>query len=448
MITVVNMIVFFLQIGLLIRSVYYFKKNPLDFSAIFYFLYILFYALAHWDYLIGLNLFSNAFLEYFELTPSISSVTYYGLMSILIMVCFEAGYSFKRHTKGIIYPEFHIKEFNYKILQLTLMITWAFLTFRAFVGYGGSLELFFSPARKTIYTSGYEISMVVIIPTTLLTMSIIRGIENRKKYIFQNIIFCIILILTQMSLGQRREIVNGVVYISLLMLMASIYTHGNYFSRLITKKIRRTLTRLATLVAFLVPSLWWWRTYSTQVQRGVEEIVMPWQIRGWFELLFGSSTTGFQTTLILDNFIETFRPFWLHSVFFMSSIIIPRSIMPSKPMSITKTMQFIFGVEGNLSLFYINDMYFNFGVFSFFVSFLFGYAFSNFYNSRLRSVHFVPKVFSVLLLAQIILLFKNGFAQYTIMIVQYFLVFYLSLQFIIKRHKITSDLTEVTMNNE
>lgn len=432
-----NLIVFIVQIILAIRALRIFYKNPLDFSAIFILLYIVFYTPAYWDYFLKLNMFSNEFLNYFRITGSYSTVTKYNLISVGIMLAFELGYSLKRNVKRKVVAPYVMNSQNYYLLMNILFFVWLIITVIGFINYGGSIKLFFSPARKTIYSSGYLISLVVIIPTTLLTLKVIRDLEINKKKNITTFFFILILILTQMSLGQRREIINGVIYITLLLMYANLAKMKDIISNLRLKIARKKIVLLGIMVSVLVPTLWWGRTYSTQLQRGVTKVIMPWEIRGWFELLFGSSTTGFQTTLILDQFAKAYGDFWLHSIFFMLSIPIPRFIFPNKPMTITKTLQHTLGLEGNLSLFYINDMFFNFGIFCFIVSFLFGLALSHYYNSRLKSNLLIGKIGALILLAQITLLFKNGFAQYLIMILQYSIVINLALKFVTKRRKVS-----------
>lgn len=434
---IINVLVFILQFFLLIWAIKIFIHNPLDFSALFIFLYIVFYASAYWDYFFGLGLYSNSLLEHFNVEPNNETVSIFNFYSTFIMIAFEFGYSLKRRSKSIkrINYNYTIKDINFKILSCFMILIWLFITFIGFRNYGGSIKMFFSPARKTIYTSGYLISLVVIIPTVLLSINVINN-QIKNKSNISSIIFIIMLIATQMSLGQRREIINGIIFIFLLNLTVSYTKIKKYTMKLYTNFMRKKILFLGIFVSILIPLLWWGRTYFTQIQRGDANIIMPWQLRGWFELLFGSSTTGFQTTLIIDNFKSNFGLKWLHSILFIISIAIPRSVFPNKPMTITKTIQFALNDGGNMSLFYINDVYFNFGVLSIIMSFFIGMLISYLYNVSYNSNKLHEKVFSLIMLSQIILLFKNGFAQYFIMIFQYFLVLRLSLKFILKRNRI------------
>lgn len=431
----INIVAFFLQVIYLVRAIKKFNKNPIDFSALFAFLYIAFYSSAAWNYLFDLNLFKNEFFIYYEVFPTKFEASSVNLISVIIMWAFEFGYSMKRVVKAPIKRTLVINKSKMEFIQVLLIICWFMITIYGFKSYGGSLRLFFSPARKTIYTSGYLISLVVIIPTTLFTLNLVNDKISKYKKTILTIFYSVMLMLTQISLGQRREIINGLIYIFIMLMLSRRIKNNAIFDIINNNMIRKKIISLGFLVILLVPILWYLRTYTTQVQRGATEIVMPWKVRGWFELLFGSSTTGFQTTFIIDDFTKQYGEFWLHSIIFLITIVLPRSIFPWKLMTITKTMQFAFGIQGNLSLFYINDIYYNFGILSIIASFLFGYFLSKIYNMNLKSENLYSKAYAVILLSQIILLFKNGFAQYIIMIFQYFLVFKLSYIFIYRKNK-------------
>ena len=438
MIHILNLLIVLVQLALLFRAIRIFNKNPLDFGALFIFIYIIFYALAMWDNLLNLNLLNNEFFKYYRVFPSDVQKLKFNAITTGIMLFFEIGYSLKRRTKGYHIKAYNISQFRYKLVQLILVFLWIVITYYGYQNYGGSLRLFFSPARKTIYTSGYLLSIVVILPTTLVALSLIKHSGLKKRNLFGFSLFCIMMLMTQMSLGQRREIINGLIFIVVMIFVTN--PKLDWISNIkANKKLRKKLILLGIFVAVLIPLLWYARTYTTQIQRGETKIIMPWEIRGWFELLFGSSTTGFQTTFIIEEFTKENGPFWLHSVIFMFTSFIPRALFPAKLMTITKTMQFSYGIEGNMSLFYVNDIYFNFGIFSFIMSFLFGYFVSYFYNMFIKSKNLFIKAFGVILLAQIILLFKNGFAQYLIMITQYYLVFGLTFLFIRKKNSIWCD---------
>lgn len=427
------LVIAFLELVLVLRTLIIFYKNPLDFGAIFQLLFLVFFVPAFWNYTFDLNLFVYEFFNYYEVFPTQEEVLYYHITTLIIMWAFEFGYSMQRYTKVKVSDRTETSKLKGQIVQIILFSIWTGITLYGFSGYNGNLIMFFSPARKTIYTSGYLISIVVIIPATLIYLNRFVRQSSKTTSTILLIVYSFALILTQMSLGQRREIINGLVYIVLILMLSSKKLVSSSSSFKINRTMKRRVVFLGLFVAALIPILWYARTYSTQLQRG-GDIIMPWQIRGWFELLFGSSTTGFETSFIVSDFTEQYGSFTLHSVIFMATIFIPRAIFPNKYMSITKTMQFTFGIEGNMSIFFVNEIFFNFSYFGFIVSFLFGYYISKFYNKRIRSNQINQSVYAIVLLSQVILLFKNGFAQYIIMIVLYFISLY-SVTFIVKNTK-------------
>lgn len=442
----VNLIVLIIQFILLIRACRIFYKNPLDFGAIFLLFYLIFYAPGYWNYLYDLGLYTNSFFQYFGVSTDISIITRFNLISTLIMVSFEFGYSLSRRKRSKD-KEFDYKYIhkNYRIAMLTLLSVWFLIIVDAFINYGGSLFLFFSPARKNAYTSGYATSLVVIIPTILLTLKVLKNIAQNKKTNKTIWVYVILLLLSSISLGQRREMIYASVYIAILLVLANFNKVKQGVDFFKTFKFRVKVIRLGIVTSVLVPTLWWARTYFTQVQRGDANIILPWKLRGWFELLFGSSSTGFQSTIVLDSFDKLYGIPYLHSLMLMLTIPIPRSILPSKPVTIPKLMQFTLNDTGNISLFYINDIYFNFGLFCLIASFIFGYTISYFYNRSLKSKNLVNKIPAIVLISQIILLFKNGFAQYCILLFLYLFLYFLMRRFVFPRKIKVTNKDEIVL---
>lgn len=159
--------------------------------------------------------------------------------------------------------------------------------------------------------------------------------------------------LVAFSTGQRRDM--------LCFLFFSFYVYS--MSR--SKSISNLISYPKFLILFFasmsgVVILWVSRVFFTNYVRD-GSIVNPFEMRGFFEIIFGSGATGMPTLFLVSDWVSLHGVQISYNIIYGLSQIIPRSLWYSKPVDIDSIIQDEFGLVDNPSVFWYGDMYFSVG---------------------------------------------------------------------------------------
>lgn len=409
-----------IQLLLLVLALMNIFKKPFDIGTIMVLLYMIFYALPAWDFYFQGDLFLKTIQNYPVGYENDNEGLYLIFVSTLIILAFYIGYLligklFCKESK--IKYTYKIDYKKYKLVISGLLTLWFAIFLYSFSNYDQSLLLFFSPSRKEgVFESGYIGTLYLLIPLSLFIIKALKDYINLGKIKVNTLLLVLPVIAIYMTSGQRREILNLLIFLMALLTHLGVEKLQKRKKINSTKYKRKKIIQLGVLSVILIPVLWWGRVVFTQLQRNSTDIIMPWNRRGFLELLFGSSSGGFKTLLLGLEHKEFYEIEWGHSIYFFISSIIPRSLMENKPILMNIMWQRDFGLQGNPSTFYINEMYLNFGLLSILISAVFGIVLSFFYNKFYNSKSIVKNVFAYLIFSEVILLYKNGFTQFMISI--------------------------------
>lgn len=418
---IVNITVFILQTFILSICIKCLKKNIIDFGSIFYIIYYMFNVPIYIDYFYELNFFKYTYkiVSGYNIDAYSQTAINFNIMSFLIMVMFFIGYRLYKKNNN----HKALKNMNsrlYSAIQIFLLIIWIVLTTISINKYGKGIFLYFTPAVKNIYSSFYEKYLVISIPYIMFTLRCCRDLYKYKKIKKSILFYEILLLLSTLPTGQRREIISAIIYISLVLIffnqnIKQIITNSK--EKIHNKKSRKKIVLLGIISLLLISITWYGRVLFTQIQNGKTNIVKPWENRSIIEVIYGSSSTCFPTTIAINNYYKNTNDTpYLKQLKFLITSFIPSSIYSNKQKTFIEELQLLTNNDSNLSLFYINDMYFTYGYISIVISLLFGYLIGSLYKNNSESTELVNKYISLLMFSQIILLYKNGAADYIIRI--------------------------------
>ena len=421
-----------MQAALCARGFFRLKKYVFDLCAYVDIFFFVFFALPAWDLYYGTDLFVHRIAD-FGVDPSRQTIFYYLAAMTLTAVLFEIGYHIgagktagEADNQRLIDIKNDVTYFpvTYIVAVSLLLAVWLFAMYYAYKAYGHSLLLFLLPSRKQETYSGVINMLQLVIPDVILAMSIIRNWE-KDRVLKPSLLPVLMVLVSISSSNQRREMIQGIVFCGLLLLI-------KYFKLLkdrkgaevflLSKPWRKYAIAGITAVVILIPMLWYARNVSNQMARG-GVTANPFSLHSFAELLFGSSSTGFDTTLVIDQYDRTYGGLFFHTIRFFLGFWIPRAIFPEKVMQITQMIKVSRGDWGNLSTFYVNDLYFSFKWLSVIFTPLFGWLISWAYNRVSGSKRIEDAMVSVYMFSQLVLLFKNGVSVYLVRIVLFLLLF-------------------------
>lgn len=300
-------------------------------------------------------------------------------------------------TRRISNPIYYSSNKITLLLQFFLITLWLLMIADLFSQYTNSIWNFLLPSRKALLMSGVERVLITSIPLALFTYSVIFNKSKLRVYLYATMI-----IASSFVLGQRREILSGLIFIFTL---PYIYSSNR---KIINKEFRKTIAIIGLVILILIPLSWYGRVLSTQLQRSGEILVNPTSLRSPLELVFGSFATGYESFLIFEKYTESGVIHRGDSVKYASSALIPRAIYPSKPMHPTQKIKLSLNHEGNISIFFITELFFNFYYFAIPVLFLILFLLCRLNNFLIDSYLFI----SIFLLSQVAYIFKNGLFQF------------------------------------
>lgn len=251
------------------------------------------------------------------------------------------------------------------------------------------LELFVPSRKQGLITSGYQKLFLIYLPWVLSLTTDKRKVRIRG-------IFDIQTFLTVLLTGQRRFIISFIIYLIL-----------RYLAESRKNNIRMVSAAFGGALLISVPGFWYLRSYFTQLSRGSVE-VNPLSTRSPIDLIFGSSSSGYETLLFFDLFAEKLSIGYLSSFFYIFTSYVPRSLWLGKPMSIPNIIKLKMGWMGNPSVFLGNELHLNFGVYGFVFSTVLAIII-------LTLVHVLAsrdRVYLLMVFPFSIALFKNGFSYF------------------------------------
>ena len=418
----INIFLFFVQLIIFIRAIIRLSRKIIDFGSIFEMIYFVWYVPVIYDMLSGQRgfdyvyyAFNSLYAQYFTYTPA--SITKYNLITTLIMVAFEIGYSSVKTGNQISFTfntNNNPSKRKYMFVQMILLSIWLFLEVRGFFRYGGSLRGFFSSTNKDMY--GMEVIEMLInkIPLILFSNYFYYNAANHKKRI--GIFYWIIVILPVLQTHQRREMIANFLFAVIVYLCyyATIKNFKTLDPGKISKRIKRYIVYAFVVVICAVPLLWFLRVHDSQViNRGATQVVYT---RNFKEVLLeGSGASGFPTLITFVNYGKTNGiTYYLRQLLYTLEAYIPRSIFSGKLSSLNIYIKQRIGVSNNLSMFYINELFYTFDILAIPISFVIGRFFSKAYNRFVISNSFEDKIMMALFLSNIIGFFKNGLSSFMI----------------------------------
>lgn len=435
------------NISLVIYSLARFKKNPLSFEAILFFLHFVFYFIPAVDYFFDLNMFSNEYLFLNGSEYNDQNVIRFAGIGFIIMVSFMIGYRIRYKVGKKVFGEINEKIMyipnlvGFTLVKVLLFAVLFLVLLTAFMNYNYNLTSFFSMARKEAYSNTYETILVSMLPLLLLSMEFVYQMKYLERITLRIVGYIAVVVLATITLGQRRELINNLIFIFFLFLEA--YVQKMYYIDLsiIRKKLLKPLVFLAIVIVILIPLTWYLRVYSTQLQYG--NIVNPFKVRGWLELIFGSSSSGLQTSVILEDYDNYYGLPFLASIRLIVTYWIPRTLYADKVMLITQYVKQTLHTSGNLSVFFINDVWFTFyylsPVFSLIIGSIVRIMIEPINN---KNVDLVDKIPAYLAFSKIITLYKNGFATFFLHII-IFNIFWAFIKKVALKKQIRSEMSEL-----
>ena len=307
-------------------------------------------------------------------------------------------------------PWFGYKSSRYKNIKINKALLYfssiilALVIISLIKGFNSSfIYQIFLPSRKEgLIQSGYQKLLLISLPSILLIYAYVRNKSIKLVTIFG--------ILVLFITGQRRVIIN------FLLLGITLW----FFVKNNSKVALTRFIVIGGLLVLLIPGLWYARSYTTQIQNDSTQIVNPLSTRSPFELIWGSSSSGFETLCYLEvnRDLISFRP--MHSVQYVMASIVPRSLLTNKPLSLPMQIKQDMGLDGNPSIFFSNEMLINAGALGILFAFMSGALFRGL-------IHVFGWRFEVFAIANVITLFKNGFSYFITEVVFMFLFFSLLL---------------------
>lgn len=380
------------------------RLHPWKILPVLVILHILFFFWPFFDFILGFNKLEYSYFSYFGLKATVTDAKFYLLVSSLSVFIISLTSYFNvvyKLRKNFIYNGY-VWHSNIKVLFVLLFV--CCLVLLASRNFSGEWFVFFSPARKDLNISGYERKLLFVAPCLLLYF-----VRFSRFYTIRNFILIVLFsIMVVAILGQRRDIAALLLYSFLLI---------KYDSLSNLKFSRKFQVRAGLFFVTLIPSLWYARSFFTQLGRG-GEIINPLTLRGPLELIFGSSTTGFASFFLQQRHLDSGAIETLHSIKQILGVAIPRSIYPDKLSTIPQVIKLEENDIGNISNFFVNEMFMNFfGLFPIFI-FVFSVAMNTFYKYAKDQGGFLSGTY-LFCFANVILLFKNGWSDYLITVVMF-----------------------------
>lgn len=420
----------------LMLSLTYLLRSPFHFGYATVFLSSVFLLIPGWAWTMGQQeLFGYAFGKFpLELlnrmdatVPFISLVVY--TFCFLIGVVFGEKIAYSQREIGISRPQISNGYLRMKALYILL---WAFTAALIYMKSGLSLFEFITPSRKDhdIYLSEYAKYVYIYFPLTLYFMNYLKT----KRMTFVGSFWIAVSLLCALSTYQRRDFI--IIFLFVVSTLVVIGRDSPLPGLRLRVATQMKLVCWGITGVALVPILWWARVWATSRFRGDTETVVPWEVRGFFEIIFGGQATGFPTTLLIVNHQKEEGTQWFYSFLQVVTTPIPRSIWEGKPVLSDIVIEEYYNLAINPSMFFINEVLFNFGPLTIPAVFVFGYAFGMLYKYLITTGSLTRKIVLCILFSNIVTLFKNGFSSFFVMCFFLAIIFLVPTNYLLRKNKI------------
>lgn len=289
---------------------------------------------------------------------------------------------------------------------------WISSVFYILILNGGRIDLVLLPVKDVAEELGYFKMIFMIMPAVLFAKFHWENGRIDKRALF----WLAITLYVAFSRPQRRDLVTVVMFfIAFIPLMrSSIRDQARQAAAGVTQALRNRLIALGAMFTALslVPILWYSRVYFTAAAAG--EDLDPTRIRSFSELLLGSPATGYPTFLLVERHVAAQGADPFHTITYLSSIFIPRSLWSGKPTDIDSLLEAKYRLIENPSIFWFGELYYSFGIFSIPIAFLLGFALYAIARSAATSSSLLFRSYAAVMFMHSPTLFKNGISHFVI----------------------------------
>lgn len=290
---------------------------------------------------------------------------------------------------------------------------------------GLSLTELILPSRKVkadVYGSFYFLYFAVYGPLAIGATLCLRA---RRLRVSSALCF-LLSVLIALGAAQRRNILVVILFVVALYfavrgsqgMSAASRASGNRPAHRGRRPVSRlTMACIGVACLTLGPILWWLRNYFTGMADPLQELVAPWQRKGFVELFFGSAGAGFPTLLLVKEWISSDGVQWGVSLLATVCVFIPRELWHNKPQGAEALLQQRFGLVTMPSTFLLNELYLNAGLFALPLAALVGRGLSGIHGWCIARDTPRSRLVLAAMFANSITLFKNGLGPFTINVV-------------------------------
>ncbi|MFV1966844.1 MAG: hypothetical protein ACC628_15570 [Pirellulaceae bacterium] len=277
----------------------------------------------------------------------------------------------------------------------------------------------FRKAKADVYGSFYVLYLAMYIP---LAVGAVLAVRQQRPRFLSFVCFAVSMAVALGS-AQRRNV--------LVIVLFTIALAGTrrWAAVSMEEKIRaprchrpRSTSWVGLLLAgaaclTLGPILWWMRNWFTGMINPLEEIIPPWERKGFVELLFGSASAGFPTFLLVREWVALDGVQWGASLLATLCVVIPRPLWPDKPVGAELLLQQQFGLTTMPSMFLINELYLNAGLLCLPLALAVGRMLSRIHHHCCRLGSPMARIVVAAMVANLITIFKNGLGPFAVNVV-------------------------------
>lgn len=311
------------------------------------------------------------------------------------------------------------------VIRCLLMLGGVLVIFTVNVGGSGlSFVEMITPSRKQgleFLNSEYVRGILIATPTVLACLLV----AFRRRLTFLALTSLGFALMISLGTAQRRNVVIVLVAFLITYMMSRL--SGKVRNKLIDleRQIKRFTLIAMALLSTLGPILWYARNFFSGLRAtGEASISASMELRGFSELFFGSAATAYPATAMAVQMLEGTSRSIGYSVVFMLSSPIPRKLWPDKPEAPGSILIDYYNLEYSPSIFLFTELVMNFSYVAPFAAL--GLAFlvsrvgrhyleaSDLLRIRSAKSPILCQVLFAVLVAQAMLLFKNGFSLFMV----------------------------------
>lgn len=252
------------------------------------------------------------------------------------------------------------------LVSAAYLLLWLVVAVVLYGQSGQTIAEFLLPIKETGIASeqsGYLRSLYLAIPSALVVLSYWRHGSLRLVGWF----WVLLALAATFSTHQRRELITtALLILSLSLFLGPLRERVKDAASAIAMNPRRQLRRSRLMIVvvllaglLLVPLLWYSRVYFTNWGEGNE--INAFEIRSFWDILFGSPSTGFPTFIYVQELVDSFGTDPLYLLAYPLTIFIPRALWDAKPVDLDNILQNQYWLVENPSSFWYGEMYYGLG---------------------------------------------------------------------------------------